>query len=327
MVILGIETSCDETGIGVLKDGKILSNLIASQENIHASYGGVVPELASRAHLEYIDGLFAASLGESGLLPGDLDVVGVTNYPGLKGSLIVGASFACGLAVSLDIPLYGVNHLYAHIASNFISNGIQFPATGFVVSGGHTTFFLMKNHVDFSVIGRTIDDACGETFDKVGRMLNLDFPGGPNVEREALKGDADRIRFPVPLLSKESLDFSFSGLKTSVMYYVKKNGLTEKNVPDICAGFQKAVGDVLVEKTRRVLSRYRPKSFLLGGGVVQNRYLQGRFEELMAEKGVRLFIPERKLCLDNGAMVAIMASFLVKDGVPPSERKVEVMPT
>lgn len=327
MVILGIETSCDETGVGLIKDGRLAANLIASQERIHAAYGGVVPELASRAHLEYIDSLFLDALDESGLSLKDIDAVGVTNYPGLKGSLVVGASFACGLAYALNVPLYMVNHLYAHIASNFINPDIRFPAAGLVVSGGHTTFFLIKNPVDFKVIGRTIDDACGETFDKIGRMLNLGFPGGPLVEKAALKGNENNIHFPVPLLSKTSLDFSFSGIKTSVLYYIRKNKITPNAVSDICAGFQKAVGDVLVEKTKRVLMRYKPKSFLLGGGVIQNNYLQGRFHRLLEENNIGLFMPAKKLCLDNGAMVAIMTHVLIKNGIPPSEKKIEVVPT
>lgn len=325
MIILGIETSCDETGIGLLKNREILANFIASQEEIHSPYGGIVPELASRAHVEKIDGLFTKAVEAAGMNPGDIDCIGVTNHPGLKGSLLVGVSFACGLAYALDVPLYKVNHLYSHLAANFFNPDIEFPAVGLVISGGHTTFFHVKGPVEFTVIGRTLDDACGETFDKVGRMLELGFPGGPFIEKAAEKGDESKMKFPVVLLGKNSLDFSFSGLKTAVLYYVKKNGL--KNVPDICAGFQKAVGDILAEKTKRCLERYRVKSFLLGGGVVQNKYIRKRFQDVLDGKDVKLFIPDKKLCLDNGAMTAVMTSFLAEYGVKPSQNKIEVIPT
>lgn len=325
MLLLGIETSCDETGIGIVKDGDILCNLIATQEDIHSLYGGVVPELASRAHIERIDLLFRKALRVTGIEAKDIDYIGVTNSPGLKGSLLVGVSFACGLAFSLKKPLYKVNHIHSHIAANFINPEVEFPALGFVVSGGHTTFFYIRNPVDFETIGRTLDDACGETFDKVARMLNLGFPGGPYIEKMAEKGDETKIKFPVALLGKDSLDFSFSGLKTSVLYYIRKNGLS--NIPDICASFQKAVGDTLIEKTRRCLERYRVKSLLLGGGVIQNGYIRRRFQELSQKEGVKLFIPDKKLCLDNGAMVAIMTSFLVNHNIPPFPYSIEVIPT
>ncbi|MCM8821090.1 MAG: tRNA (adenosine(37)-N6)-threonylcarbamoyltransferase complex transferase subunit TsaD, partial [Candidatus Omnitrophica bacterium] len=212
-----------------------------------------------------------------------------------------------------------------HIASNFLNPEVKFPAVGFVVSGGHTTFFYIKNPVSFEIIGKTLDDACGETFDKVARMLHLGFPGGPYIEKMAEKGDETKIKFPIALLGKTSLDFSFSGLKTAVLYYIKKNGL--RDIQDICASFQKAVGDTLIEKTSRCLKRYSVKSLLLGGGVVQNGYIRKRFQELSDKKGIKLFIPDKKLCLDNGAMVAIMTSFLIKHGVSPSEKTIEVLPT
>ncbi|MCK9265888.1 tRNA (adenosine(37)-N6)-threonylcarbamoyltransferase complex transferase subunit TsaD [bacterium] len=326
MITLGIETSCDETGIGVVKDGRLITNLVASQEKIHSIYGGVMPEMASRAHLQYIDNLFIEALRISNILPEDIDAIGVTHHPGLKGSLLVGVSFACGLALSINRPLYMVNHLYAHISSNFLDSKVRFPAIGIVVSGGHTTFFYIENPVKFSVIGKTLDDACGETFDKVGRMLGLPFPGGPNVEKEALKGDENKIKFPVPLLSKKSLDFSFSGLKTSVLYHIKKFG-TKDNVPDICAGFQKAVGDILVEKVKRAIDTYKPESFLVGGGVIQNRYIRKRLNDLATNKKIQIFIPDTKLCMDNGAMVAVMTWRLLKEGVTPSDKSINVIPT
>jgi len=325
MIILGIETSCDETGIGILRDGEIVANLIASQEDIHSLYGGVVPELASRAHIEKIDILFEKAIKESGIGLSDIDYIGVTNRPGLKGSLLVGVSFAAGLAYSLHKPLYKVNHIHSHIAANFLNTEVDLPALGFVISGGHTTFLYIRDPVSFEVIGRTLDDACGETFDKVGRMLNLGFPGGPYIEKVAEKGDETKIKFPAALLDKSSLDFSFSGLKTAVLYYIKKNGI--KDIPDICAGFQKTIGDILIEKTLRCLDRYSVRSLLLGGGVIQNGYIRNRFQVALEGKGVKLFIPDKKLCLDNGAMVAIMTHFLVQHKIHPSPLTIEVIPT
>ncbi len=324
MVIIGIESSCDETGIGILKNGEIIENIVSSQEDIHSKFGGVVPELASRAHLEKIDILFNLVLEKSGIKLEDIDFIGVTSHPGLKGSLIVGVSFACGLSLSLKKPLYKVDHLQAHIAANYIKKDIEFPAIGLVISGGHTSFFYLKNHIEFRLIGRTLDDACGEAFDKVGRMLNLPFPGGPQIEKYAKKGNENKIKFPVVLLGKNSLDFSFSGLKTAVMYYIKENGL--KNVPDICASFQKSVADTLCIKIERAIKKYKPKSLLVGGGVIQNEYLRNRIKKLVGGN-LKLFIPSKKLCLDNGSMVAILTYYLIKYGVKPSENKIEVIPT
>ncbi len=325
MVIVGIETSCDETGIGFLKNNKILSNLISSQEDIHSLYGGVVPELASRAHVSRIDNLFNLALKKGKCRVEDIDYIGVTSEPGLKGSLLVGVSFAVGLAYSLKKNLYKINHLYAHIAANYLNEDIEFPAIGLVISGGHTSFFFLRDYTEFLLIGRTLDDACGEAFDKVGRMLNLGFPGGPKIEEEAIKGDENKIKFPVTLLSKDSLDFSFSGIKTAVLYYIKENGL--KNIPDICASFQKTVGDILCIKIKKAISKFPVKSFLLGGGVAQNRYLRKRIEEIFKKEKIKFFIPPKNMCIDNGAMVAILTKFLIKKGIPPSDLKIEVQPT
>jgi len=324
MVIVGIESSCDETGIGILKNGEIIENIVYSQEDIHSKFGGVVPELASRAHLEKIDILFNLTLEKSGIKLEDIDFIGVTSHPGLKGSLIVGVSFACGLSISLRKPIYKINHLHAHIAANYLKKNIEFPAIGLVISGGHTSFFYLKNHIEFKLIGRTLDDACGEAFDKVGRMLNLPFPGGPQIEKYAEKGNENKIKFPVVLLGKNSLDFSFSGLKTAVMYYIKENGL--KNIPDVCASFQKSVADTLCIKIERAIKKYNPKALLVGGGVIQNEYIRNRIKKVIGEN-LKLFIPPKKLCLDNGGMVAILTSFLVKYGIKHSENRIEVVPT
>jgi len=324
MIVLGIDTSCDETGVGIIENKKILSNVIASQEDIHSLYGGVVPELASRAHLSRIDNLFKIAVEKSKIKIEDIDLIGVTNHPGLKGSLLVGVSFASGLAYRLRKPLYFINHIYAHIAVNFLNEGIEFPALGLVISGGHTSFFHIENHINFKEIGRTLDDACGETFDKVGRILGLPFPGGPYIEKEAEKGNEKKIKFPVPLISSNSLDFSFSGLKTAIVYYVKKHG--KNNICDIAASFQKSVSDLICRKIKIAFKKYNVKSFLLGGGVARNLYLQKRIKEVTPEN-IKLFIPEKDLCIDNGVMVASITYYLYKKGFPPSENKIKVIPT
>jgi len=323
MIVIGIETSCDETGIGIISDKKILSNVVASQEDIHSVYGGVVPELASRAHLSRIDNIFKIAIEKSGIRIEDIDLIGVTNHPGLKGSLLVGVSFACGLAYKLKKPIYFVNHLYSHIAVNFLNENIEFPALGLVISGGHTSFFYIENYINFKEIGKTLDDACGETFDKVGRILGLPFPGGPYIEKEAEKGDEKKIRFPVPSNLKD-LNFSFSGLKTAVLYYVKKYG--KENISDICASFQKTVGDYLCMKIKTALKKYNVKSFLLGGGVISNQYIQRKIREILKDE-VKVYIPERNLCLDNGVMVAVMSCYLNKYGIPGDENRIKVIPT
>ena len=243
----------------------------------------------------------------------------------MKGSLLVGVSFAIGLGYSLGIPVYKINHLHAHLSANFLNPFLEFPAIGLVISGGHTEFFCLRDHLNLTSIGKTLDDACGETFDKVGRILGFGFPGGPIVEKEAKKGDENKIKFPITLLSKDSLNFSFSGIKTSVLYYVKKNGL--KNVPDICASFQKAIGDILIEKTKRVLKKYPVKSFLIGGGVIQNEYLRKRFQDFFKSQEIKFLFPPKNLCIDNGIMVSIFTYFLVKNKIPPTKLKIEVSPT
>lgn len=324
MIILGIETSCDETGIGLIRENEILANIVASQEDIHSIYGGVVPELASRAHLSRIDNLFKLSLERSKIDLKDIEIIGVTNRPGLKGSLLIGVSFACGLAYKLKKPIYFIDHLQAHLAVNFLKAEVEFPALGLVISGGHTSFFYIKNHISFKEIGRTLDDACGETFDKIGRILGLPFPGGPYIEKEAEMGNENSIKFPIPMPSSESLDFSFSGLKTSVIYYIKKYG--KKNIPDICASFQKTIADFISKKIKIAFKKYKVKSFLLGGGVSQNKYLQRRIIENVPEN-IKVLIPEKNLCLDNGIMVACLSYFLYKFGVESDKKRIKVFPT
>jgi len=309
MLVLGVETSCDETSIALVKNGKkILSNIVASQDIVHQRFGGVVPELASRVHTEVIESLFLEALRKSGVTIKEINLIAVTGSPGLKGSLLIGNVFARSLAFAHQIPLIEVNHLHAHLAANFLSGEeIKFPAIGLVVSGGHTNLFYLKNRTKIKPLGETLDDAAGEVFDKVARVLNLGYPGGPALEKAAEKGNL-AIKFPCAYLGKESLDFSFSGVKTSVIYYVKKYGLND--TPDIAAGFQKAIIKVLVEKVKRAIKFKKVKTVLLGGGVISNKVLRKEMEKLAQKEKINLFYPSPVLCTDNAAMVASLGYYL-----------------
>ncbi len=324
MIIAGIETSCDETSVGILSDSRILVNLIASQEKIHMQFGGIVPELASRAHLEKIVPLFNEALKRAKISTDQIDVFGVTNKPGLKGSLLIGVGFAESIGYALKKPVYNVNHLHAHIAACFLNRKISFPALGLVVSGGHTSLFLLTSHTEFVHIGRTRDDACGEVFDKVGRMLNLPFPGGASIERLAARGNENRIKFPVAYI-RDCLDFSFSGIKTAVYYYISKKGT--ENAADIAASFQKAMVDSILLKLEDALSLYPVQNFLFGGGVVRNNYLRRKLESFLKNKKVQPIIPEPELCMDNGAKIAILTEHLVLKGIKPDPYRICVLPT
>jgi len=324
MTIVGIESSCDETSIGIVKNKNIVANLIASQDDIHATFGGVVPELASRAHLERIIPMFNQCLKEAKINLSQIDAFGVVNRPGLKGSLMVGVSFTEGIGYTLKKPVYNINHLHAHISACYTDINIQFPALGLVVSGGHTTLFLIKDFTDFTTLGETRDDACGEVFDKVGRMMNLPFPGGGYVEKLARKGDETKIRFPRAYI-KNSLDFSFSGIKTAVYYYISKHGL--KNKSDIAAGFQRAIVDSIIRKIDDALNVHRVKSMLFGGGVVRNNYLREKIQQYLSKKGIYVSIPEEKLCMDNGAMSAILTEYMIYAGINPQPYIIDVQPT
>jgi N6-L-threonylcarbamoyladenine synthase len=324
MICLGIETSCDETSVGIVSNKNILANLILSQEKLHRDFGGIMPEIASRAHIETIGPLLAQGFKDTGISANDIDVIGVANRPGLKGSLLVGVAVAAGFSWKREIPFYPVNHLHAHLAANFIHTP-PFPAIGLLVSGGHTSLYLIKDYTDFSLIGTTQDDACGETFDKVGRMLNLPYPGGPHLERIAKEGDPDAIRFPVPSM-KNSLHFSFSGLKTAVSYHILKYGA--HNPKDIAASFQKTVGIFLLRQTKAALRKYKVKSLLFGGGVIQNSYLRSLFlHTFEKEKEMKIFIPEPSLCGDNGAVIALLTEDLAKKDQCGSPPQISVIPT
>ncbi len=322
--ILAIETSCDETAVAVVDHkGEIRCNLIATQFDVHAKYGGVVPELASRAHLERLDLLVKEGLAQAGCSPADIDAIAVTRHPGLIGSLLIGLTAAKTLAWSWGKPLIGINHVHAHATSAAIGmESAPWPAVALVVSGGHTSLYHVRDYDDIRVLGRTIDDAAGEAFDKVATILNLGYPGGPIVNRRGKAGNPEAVAFPRTLLGRDSLDFSFSGLKTAVLYHVHGAGkttgglskLSSGHVDDICASFSAAVADVLAEKTLRAAARTAISSVVIGGGVAANSVLRDRLSEQCGRRGVALRLTPLDYCTDNAVMVATLAGFLMERG-------------
>ena len=333
--ILGIETSCDETAVAIVDGGReVRCNLIATQFDVHAKYGGVVPELASRAHIESLDHLVREALDQTGFRPETIDAVAVTCGPGLIGSLLIGVTAAKTLAWAWHKPLIGINHTHAHATSATIEldastdsktpadRNAVFPAVALVVSGGHTSLFHVRDYADVELLGATIDDAAGEAFDKVAVILDLGYPGGPLVDARASRGDADSIRFPRAMLERESLDFSFSGLKTSVLYHVHGPGktrgglerLTDADVADICAAFSAAVVDVLVDKTMRALGRTGAARLFVGGGVAANSMLRKRLAIRCTEEGIGLHLTPMPYCTDNAAMIAALGGHLFARG-------------
>ena len=300
--MLGIETSCDETAAAIVADGTtVVSSVVSSQVDLHARYGGVVPELASRAHVQLLIPAVAEVLVESGMEGRDLDAVAATVGPGLVGALLVGISAAKSLALVWRLPFVAVNHMEAHLYASFLEDpDLRLPAVVLLVSGGHTLLVAMEGHGKYRLLGSTLDDAVGEAYDKVARYLGLGYPGGPAIDRLAAEGDPLSIRFPraVP----EGLDFSFSGLKTSVVNYVRKH--PDVSAADVAASFQEAVVDVLVDKTRRAADQVGAATICIGGGVAANSSLRERIVEACEEDGRRAFVPSRALCTDNAAMVA-----------------------
>jgi len=324
ITILGIESSCDETSVSVVKGGqkkiKILSNIVSSQINLHKKYGGVYPELASRAHLENIIPCIRASLEQAKIGLDNIDLIAVTSGPGLIGSLLVGVNTAKTLAYALDKPIMGINHLEGHIYANF-ADGIPdqtFPAIALIVSGGHTCLVLMKNQLQYKIIGQTRDDASGEAFDKVAQILGLTYPGGPAIEAAAYqmqkakrKTQNLKIKLPRPMIDSADFDFSFSGLKTAVLYLVKqlKDGRLENVRREIAYEVQKAVTEVLIEKTIKAARQHEAKSILLSGGVAANAWLRREFELAIKKLKIKFFVPPKILCTDNAAMIAIAAYY------------------
>lgn len=304
-LILGIETSCDETSASVVADGRrILSNIISSQVPLHKKYGGVVPEIASRKHLETVLPVVHEALTSAGVGLKDIEAVAVTYGPGLVGTLLVGLSAAKAIAWARDIPLVGVNHLVGHIYANFLTDDPpEFPVICLVVSGGHTDLLYLRDHGSFEIMGRTRDDAAGEAFDKVARSLGLGYPGGPLVERLAREGDPAAVPFPRVYLEEGTYDFSFSGLKTAVLQHMKKAG-EKVSLPDVAAGFQQAVVDVLADKACRAARERGVRRIILAGGVASNGALRKALEDRALPLDLKVSYPPPILCTDNAAMIA-----------------------
>jgi N6-L-threonylcarbamoyladenine synthase len=324
MLILGIESSCDETAAAVIEDGnKILSSVISSQIELHRPFGGVVPELASREHLEKIEPVVEEALSAANISVKDLDAVAVTNGPGLVGSLLVGVSFAKALAFGLNIPFIGVNHIEGHVYSVAFENPpIRYPALALIVSGGHTNVFFIPEEGKYKVVSRTRDDAAGEAFDKVAKMLGLGYPGGPVIEKLAREGDARKIKFPIAKISDGRPDFSFSGLKTAVSRYVRENEiepLRENETPtpeikDIAASFQATVVKTLVGTMEKLASESQPKTLIVAGGVACNAALREAAENLGEKLTLPVYFPSKHLSTDNAAMIAAAGYFHLKNG-------------
>lgn len=314
-LILGIETSCDETAAALVMGGHdVVSSVVSTQIDLHARYGGVVPEIASRAHLDTLNPVVARAIVEAGIAESRIDAVACTVGPGLIGALLVGVAAAKSFALAWDVPFVAVNHHEAHLYSAFLEDpNLQFPLVVMLVSGGHTMLIEMRGHGDYRLLGRTVDDAAGEAFDKVARFLGLGYPGGPAIDREAKRGDPTAIAFPRAMLH-EGLDFSFSGLKTAVMNYVRKH--PDVSSQDVAASFQQAVVDVLVAKARRAAREVGATGLVLGGGVAANSLLRDRFLLACQEDGLRGFLPSLAMCTDNAAMIAAAGWYRLRSDGP-----------
>jgi N6-L-threonylcarbamoyladenine synthase len=320
--IMGIETSCDETAVSIVRNGKhLLSNIIASQIEIHQRYGGVVPEIASRKHMELIMVICQEALEKAELSLDDIDGIAVVPGPGLKGSLLVGLSFGKAIAFASGKPLIGVNHIEGHIFVNFLNNEeILFPFISLVVSGGHTSLILVQSIEQLEVIGKTRDDAAGEVLDKIAKYLGLGYPGGPIIEKMAKTGKDDAINFPRPLLNSNGFDFSFSGLKTAVINYIinSKAAQQEVNINDLCASFQRAIIDTVKHKTLTAANKYNISRIVLGGGVVANEQLRKELTEDAGKSNISVYCPPKELCTDNAAMIAVAGFYKLKAGITDS---------
>ncbi len=317
--ILGIESSCDETAAAVVKNGReVLSNVISSQIAIHTLYGGVVPEIASRKHIEKINQVVSEALKQAGMEITDCDAIGVTYGPGLIGPLLIGVSFAKGLSYASGVPLVGVHHIEGHISANYIENHeLEPPFLCLVVSGGHTHLVRVKDYGEYEILGRTQDDAAGEAFDKVARAIGLGYPGGPKIDKVSKEGNPDAIHFPRAHVGDSEYDFSFSGLKSSVLNYL--NSLEMKHEQyvqaDVAASFQKAVVDVLVGNSIHAIEKFHADKFALAGGVASNSALREAMQKACEERGVKFYRPSPILCTDNAAMIGSAAYYDFKKGL------------
>ena len=313
IVILGIESSCDETAASVVRNGReVLSNVISSQIALHTLYGGVVPEIASRKHIEKINVVIEEALAEAHMTLDDIDAIGVTYGPGLVGALLVGVSEAKAIAYAKNLPLIGVHHIEGHISANYIENkDLEPPFACLVVSGGHTHLVIVKDYGKYEIVGRTRDDAAGEAFDKVARAIGLGYPGGPKIDKVSKEGNPNAIAFPRAKVADSAYDFSFSGLQSAVLNYL--NGCKMKNIPivqaDVAASFQKAVVDVLVEHAMHAVEEYGFKKFAIAGGVASNSALRSAMEEACKKRGVAFYHPSPILCTDNAAMIGAAAYY------------------
>ncbi len=318
--ILGIESSCDDTSAAVLKNDKVLSNIIASQD-IHKKYGGVVPELASRAHLSNIIPTVESAIKEAKISLNQLSAISFTKGPGLMGSLIVGTEFSKALSLSLKIPVIEVNHMQAHILVHFINNGKDmpsFPFLGVTISGGHTQFILVKDYFEMKILGETLDDAIGEAFDKCGKKLGLGYPAGPLIDKISAKGDENKFKFPLPKVNGG--DISYSGTKTAFINFLNKNQtknieFINQNINDICASIQKNLIDNLMNKVHLLSVENNLKTIVFGGGVSANSYLKKRLEKYSNENDLKIFIPEPQFSTDNAAMIGIVGYLKYKDSL------------
>ncbi|OLR55735.1 tRNA (adenosine(37)-N6)-threonylcarbamoyltransferase complex transferase subunit TsaD [Hornefia porci] len=312
-ITLGIETSCDETSIAVTAEGReILSDIISSQIAVHTKFGGVVPEIASRHHLQNINGVLDQALSEAGISLAEVDLIGVTNGPGLIGAVVIGVATAKALSLAAGIPLVGVNHMHGHVSASYLQYPeLEPPFLALIVSGGHTNIVEVTDYNRCRVLGGTRDDAVGEAYDKVARVVGLGYPGGPKVDRAAKDGDPEAVRFKRVYLENGSLDFSFSGLKTQVLNYINRERMAgrEVNVADLSASFQQAMLDVLVDKTMLAAEQTRADRLVTAGGVAANSRLRQMLAEACGARGIRLYMPEPVLCTDNGAMIAAAAYY------------------
>ncbi|MCE5184623.1 MAG: tRNA (adenosine(37)-N6)-threonylcarbamoyltransferase complex transferase subunit TsaD [Planctomycetaceae bacterium] len=323
ITILAIETSCDETAAAVVSDGKLIrSSIVASQTALHEKYGGVVPEIASRAHVENIYPVISAALEQANVSKEQIDAVAVANQPGLAIALMVGVTAAKTLAFAWGKPLIAINHVHAHLQSALLeAESLELPAVALIVSGGHTNLYEARTPLDLTLLGRTIDDAAGEAFDKVAAILGLPYPGGPHIEKAARQGNPKAIRFPRSLMQKDSLDFSFSGLKTAVLYHCRGQdmkgqnrvaAMSEQEIADIAASFQAAVIDVLVRKTKRAARKFGAKSVLTGGGVACNNALRQAMEAMCRKEHYKLLVAPKRYCTDNAVMIGSLAYYKYK---------------